>query len=233
MKNICKLLCALCCVAVNCIASPLISEVMYSLPGDDTGREWTEVANASTIPLQLTNWFLYENGVNHRIRAVTGLDIVPAGGVALICSDALGFLTDNPGFSGNLFESSFELSNTGETISLRDHNKNTVDAITYSSSMGGNGDGNSLHRVGASLVAMAPTPGTNPSLSIIAFLPTEPGKAAITISELVSGATEIKFSSDLVDWFTANVTSSEENKFHVLLPEAPQCFFRVVKPNGN
>ncbi|MEK7539336.1 MAG: lamin tail domain-containing protein [Patescibacteria group bacterium] len=233
MKNICVLLCALFCVAGNnkTLANPFISEVMYNLLGNDTGKEWIEVVNASGTPLPLTNWFVFESEVNHRIRFVSGSDTIPAGGIAVICSDAFGFSTNHPDFNGNLFESSFELSNIGETISLRDHNKNTVDAITYSSLMGGNGDGNSLNHVGASLVAMVPTPGTNSYLSILAFSRVTSDKAVMAISELVSDTTKIEFSRDLISWFIADVVSSGENMLDILIPEnTSQCFFRVVRP---
>jgi hypothetical protein len=234
MKNICVFFfCALFYIAGNStvLASPFISEVMYNLPVNDIDREWMEVMNVSETPLPLTNWFILEGGVNHRIRFVSGSDTIPAGGIAVICSDGLGFFTNYPNFNGNLFESSFELSNVGETIALRDHDKNTVDAITYSSSMGGNGDGNSLHRVGTSLVAMTPTPGINSYLSILSFSRLTSDEAVITISEPVSGATKIKFSHDLINWSITDVVSSEENRLHILLPkDTPQCFFKAFRP---
>jgi hypothetical protein len=231
MKNIFVLLCALFCVAENnTFASPFISEVMYNLQGNDTSKEWLEVVNASRTPLQLTNWFIFEKGVHHRIRFVSGSETIPAGGIAIICSDALGFSTNHPDFNGNLFESSFELSNVGETVSLRDHDKNTVDSVAYSSSMGGNGDGNSLHRVGASFVAMTPTPGTNSYLSILAFSRATSGETTITISEPVSDTIKVEYSRDLVEWFIADIVSSGENTLHVLTPNLPQGFFKVVRP---
>ncbi|MEI8174403.1 MAG: lamin tail domain-containing protein [bacterium] len=231
MKNIYVLICTLFCVAGNNTnASPFISEIMYDLPGNDTGKEWIEIVNASTTPLPLTNWFMFEGGVNHRIRSVGGSDTIPAGGVAIICSDALGFSTNHPDFNGNLFESSFELSNVGETIALRDHDKVAVDTITYSSLTGGNGDGNSLHRVGSSFVATIPTPGTNSHLSILAFSRVASGEATITISELVSDITKVKFSRDLTEWFITDVISSSENMLHILTLEEPQCFFKVTRP---
>ena len=236
MKNIYVLICTLFCVAGNNTnASPFISEIMYDLPGNDTGKEWIEIVNASTTPLPLTNWFMFEGGVNHRIRSVGGSDTIPAGGVAIICSDALGFSTNHPDFNGNLFESSFELSNVGETIALRDHDKVAVDTITYSSLTGGNGDGNSLHRVGGSLVAMTPTLGINSCFSVLGFSRLISGEVIVTISELISDTTKIKYSSNLTEWFIAHVVFSEENTLHVLMPIVPadtSCFFKVMKSEG-
>jgi len=232
MKNIYVLLFALFSVIGNNTvqASSFISEVMYSLSGNDVGKEWIEIVNANKMPLSLTNWFILENEVNHKIKFISGSDIIPAGGIAVICSDALGFFTNHPNFNGNLFQSSFELSNIGETISLCDHNKNIVDTINYSYLIGGNGDGNSLNRVLASFVAMTPTPGINSCFSILAFSQMESNKVVITISELVLDTIQIEFSHDLINWSIADVVSSKENVFNILTPkDASQCFFRIVK----
>lgn len=148
-------------------AEVTISEIMYDLSGSDTDREWIEVQNNGSESIDLSLFSLRENETNHKLEAVSGGSTIAGGGFAIIADVGSKFLTDNPQFSGLLFDSSFSLSNTGETLILRKDDAD-IDSVTYSSGVGAAGDGNALSREGNFFVARAPTPGnTNSSSGVI------------------------------------------------------------------
>ncbi|HEY8309019.1 MAG TPA: PKD domain-containing protein, partial [Gemmatimonadaceae bacterium] len=102
---------------------------------------------------------------NHALTLAGGEATVAAGGIAIIAEDPAKFAADTPTYGSTVFKASFSLSNTGETLGLKDEAGDVVDSVSYDSSMGAAGDGNSLHRVaaqagsGSSFVAGAPDPG--------------------------------------------------------------------------
>src|SRR3989344_6805654 len=105
--------------ALPVYASVVITEVMYDLEGADTGREWVKIQNDG-VAVDLTGWKFFEGGGNHGLTLVQGDISLPQNGFAVIADNAEKFLLDWPGFSGTLFDSVFSLSNTGETLILRD-----------------------------------------------------------------------------------------------------------------
>ena len=138
-----------------------INEIMYDLKeGSDSCREWIEIFNAGTSALDLSTFKLYESGTAHAIKSSQGNTSIPAGGYGVIADTPEKFLADNPGFSGNLFDSTFSLSNAGETISLKDSTNAVVDSLSYSSTEGGAGDGSTLGKIGQAFVSTNPTPGS-------------------------------------------------------------------------
>ena len=139
-------------------ASVIVSEIMYDLEGADTGREWVEVQNDGGA-VDLTGWKFFEGGVNHGLTLVQGDISLSQNSFAVIADNAEKFLLDWPGFSGTLFDSSFSLSNTGETIVLRNSELAEVDSVAYLSEWGANGDGKSLQKNGSEWIVFAPNPG--------------------------------------------------------------------------
>lgn len=160
-----KILCSIFVASGLCFpyianAAVVISEVMYDASGTDTGREWVEVWNDSAEAIDLSTWKLFEANVAHKITAI-GSVIVPAEGYAVIADSSDKFLVDNPGFSGLLFDSAFSLGNAGETISLKDSADVTTDTLTYDTSLGAAGDGNSLQKkIDGVWISALPTPGS-------------------------------------------------------------------------
>ncbi len=122
-----------------------LSEIMYDVEGTDTGREWIEIYNASEIPIDLSTWKLFEAQVNHKITATTDV-YVPAQGYAIVADNVDKFKLDYPAYRGLVFDSVFSLSNEGETIILRDDKGSDIDTISYDPSLGGVGDGSSIHK---------------------------------------------------------------------------------------
>lgn len=141
-------------------AGVVITEIMYNLEGADSNREWIEVTNVGSAPVGLNGYRFFESDTNHRLEVVQGSAQLAAGASAVIADDAEQFRSDWPDYSGMLFDSSFALKNTGETLTIRDPGLNDLDSVTYSPDWGADGTGESLQLSGSDWIAAAPTPGT-------------------------------------------------------------------------
>lgn len=153
-------------------AQVAITEIMYDPPGVDSGHEWIEVYNESTSSIPLSTWKIYEGDVNHNIIAASGGSMLVPGTYAVIASNATKFRVDYPNYNGILFHSAFALDNGGATLTLRDKTLIDIDTVSYDSSWGGLGDGNSLQRAPGDqgdFVPRAPTPGA--AMSPTALVP--------------------------------------------------------------
>ncbi|MEX0651981.1 MAG: lamin tail domain-containing protein [Candidatus Paceibacterota bacterium] len=146
-------------------AEVVLSEIMYDLEGSDSKREWVEVFNPDGSPVSLSGWRLFESDANHRLTLITGDETLSSGAYAVIANDGDAFLLDWPDFSGTLFDSSFSLSNTGETLIIRDSELVDIHAVTYSSEWGAQGDGKTLYYTGSQWETGIPTPGKGPYTS--------------------------------------------------------------------
>ncbi|MBI2047001.1 lamin tail domain-containing protein [Candidatus Pacearchaeota archaeon] len=136
-----------------------INEIMYDLNGSDAGREWVEVYNDGSESLNLTAWKFYEDNQKHNLNLISGSWVIGGGGYFVIADNSATFLQDNPSYAGTLFDSSFSLLNTGESLALwngSEYFSNT----TYSSSSGANGDGKSLQLIDSVWQSCLPTPGS-------------------------------------------------------------------------
>lgn len=140
-------------------ASMRIEEIMYDAPGTDTKHEWIEVCNTGGAGIDISTWKLEEAGVNHALVSVRGGSSVPTSGCVVIADNADTFLLDYPSFLGILFDSVFSLSNEGEVLVLKNTAGDIVDSITYTNTIGGEGDGQTLHRSGNTFVVRAASPG--------------------------------------------------------------------------
>jgi hypothetical protein len=172
--------------AHSAYASFEITEIMYDVNGSDTNREWIEVQNTGSSPDDLSKWHFYSDKTSHSLTPDT-VSLVPAGEYAVIAQNVAKFKIDWPNFSGILFDSSWTgFDNSGATIALKDPSLAIVSSVTYSSSMGAAGDGNSLQQINASWVAAVPTPGvayqpadtSTPSAPAPAVVATPPSPAS-------------------------------------------------------
>ncbi|TSD00358.1 MAG: cellobiohydrolase A [Parcubacteria group bacterium Greene1014_15] len=161
MNNLLKiaLLCVLFCVPIFAHAQIAISEIMYDLEGSDENREWIEIQNTSSLDIDVSLWWFFEEGRNHKLAAVQGNQILSPGDHAIIVQKLENFKADWPQYGGVIFDSSFLLKNTGETLVMRDTELKDIDAVSYTADQGGAGDGRTLQKVGGSWVAGMPTPG--------------------------------------------------------------------------
>jgi hypothetical protein len=137
---------------------------MYDPSGTDTKHEWVEVCNTGSVSTDVSNYKLNESGTNHGLTLTRGSGNLAHQACAVLADDATTFLADYPSFSGNLFDTAFSLSNSGEALILRDSSLADVDGISYSSSQGGAGDGSSLHRSGSTFVGGSASPGSESGL---------------------------------------------------------------------
>jgi len=136
----------------------VINEIMYNLEGTDTGREWIEILNTGTSSVDLSEWKLFESDTNHTLTATQGGIVLVGQAYAVIADDPLQFLADHPGYSGVLFDSTFSLSNTGETIGIK--NKTLlINSVVYNPLQGADGNGKSLQRFDSIWEEADPTPG--------------------------------------------------------------------------
>lgn len=148
----------------------IFSEIMYDNVGADT-NEWIEIYNNTAETLDIKDFKLAEGNSNHNLKLVNGQTSLSKDSYAVIANDAVLFMSKHPSFSGTLFDSTFTLSNQGETLQLKDSKGNPKDTITYVSSKGAQGDGNSLQLIDTVFIASLPTPGmrnivNNPKLAL-------------------------------------------------------------------
>jgi len=183
-----------------------ITEIMYDLSGSDT-NEWIEIENTGSQAVDASTWKLFEANSNHGLKVFQGDGVIQPGLFAIIANDPGAFLVEYANFKGMIFDSSFSLLNTGETLIMRDDNLVDSDSATYDSSLGGNGDGNSLHKNASSgWKASAPTPGSGASNSSQQNNQTggsQKTSSQTIVSSLSSVATESKNSDN--DSFSVNI----------------------------
>jgi len=159
-------------VALFFIAKPVfgavvINEIMYDMEtGSDSGREWVEIFNNNDASIDLTGWKFFENNTNHGLTVTQGSAILSPNGYAIIADDPSKFLIDNPSFSGTIFDSAFSLSNSGENLAIKNNELLIIDEITYNSTQGANGNGQSLQKDNSTWRTGAPTPGTLNNFSV-------------------------------------------------------------------
>lgn len=148
--------------------SLVITEIMYDLPGTDSEHEWVEIHNPGSSAVTLVggigggSW-RFNDGSNHTLAETpaSGSMTLNAGAYAIISANAATFLADHPTFNGTVIDTVMSLANSGDTLKIIDGEGNISDTVTYTSSQGAVGDGNSLQLSGSSWVSGTPTPGAN------------------------------------------------------------------------
>lgn len=198
--------------AKSVLAGVTINEVMYDLKtGSDGGREWIEIFNngSEAVTVATSSWKFFESDSNHSLIMHQGNPTISSGGYAVIVDDPTKFFADWPGFSGTIFDSTFSLINTGETIALKSSTTAILDEFTYLSSMGGSGDGNSLQKINGVWSGGAPTPG-----SLNSNASSEGGIGSSSASSTSSNTDSTTSSSDKSTW-----------------PVEPQVFSKITGQN--
>lgn len=209
-------------------ADLVLNEIMYDLKtGADDGREWVEILNngASEITIATSSWKFFEGGSNHELSLYQGEALIPAGGFAVIADNPQKFLADWPGFGGIVFDSSFSLSNSGESIALKSNTTTVVDQFSYAAGMGGKGDGNSLQKIGGAWSGAAPTPGAANANSG-ADSGDSPNSTATSSDNQNTGQN----SSSETGNSSGSDDSSASNESGTSWPAEPQIFSRIIGP---
>ncbi|MBI2668467.1 lamin tail domain-containing protein, partial [Candidatus Woesearchaeota archaeon] len=146
------ILIALFSMVQSALGAVVINEVMYAPLGVDADHHWIEIYNNGPGTQSLAGFKLSEGGSDHGLTLKQGDIILAADGYGIIADNADQFLADYPGFTGTLFDSSFLLINTGETINLKDNTGNPVGTdLTYDSSWGGQDNGHSIEKVDSTI----------------------------------------------------------------------------------
>lgn len=161
-----RALCIKSCVLLICSgwafsvsADVQITEIMYDRDGTDSGYEWIEVVNRGKTVL-FSDWTFLENKVDHRIVPVSEEEDLASGERAILADDPEKFLEDVPLYSGQLFDSSFSLSNSGEALSLVNPSDESIDTVVYDPAWGAEGNGASLQLQDSGVwIEGIPTPG--------------------------------------------------------------------------
>ncbi len=126
----------------------VINEMMYHALSDLDGDDYLELTNIGTSPVDLSGWTF--SGIT--LTLPTGTSIAP-GGYLVVAKDAVQFqarygFAPAAVYTGNL-------SNSGETISLKDNTAAVVDTVTYGQEdpwpARADGTGPSLELIDASL----------------------------------------------------------------------------------
>jgi hypothetical protein len=126
----------------------VINEMMYHAASDLDGDDYLELYNRGSAPVDLSGWTF--SGIT--LTLPTG-STIPAGGYFTVTRDATEFQTRygrtaNAVYGGNL-------SNSGETIALKDATGATIDTVTYGTDdpwpVRADGTGPSLELIDSSL----------------------------------------------------------------------------------
>lgn len=114
-----------------CIAGGILFvEVEANPEGADRGREWVRIKNDTGSTLYLTQFTFSENGTRHAIRAL-GEAGVPHGSYAIIADNAETYQAEHSQSNEYVFDSTFSLNNSGETLRLEDPSGHVVAEISY------------------------------------------------------------------------------------------------------
>ena len=142
-------------------ASVYISEIMYDIDGSDEKKEWVEIYNDTAGEINLKDW-RFNDGSNHILNEPPanggrGSLILPAYSYTILSSDATTTVVNYPAYSGTVIDTVMSLGNTSETLKIIDASGSIIDTVSYNSSMGANGDGNSLQKINGVWSAKSPT----------------------------------------------------------------------------
>lgn len=153
-----SLLLALCISALpTCAqANVYISEIMYDPATPESSNEWMELCNNGNEPHDIAQWYVVDNDTRKNFTLVAGGSILAPNSCVIIARSEIAL----PTYEGMLFTSTFSLSNSGETIILKDNADVTIDTVSFDPSQGGKeSDGHSLQKEDGVWVSRIPTPG--------------------------------------------------------------------------
>ncbi len=125
-----------------------IVEVMYDAKGTDTDKEWVKIINDNESDIDISKIKLTINDSNHLIKDLDGSTTISKGDSVVLVDNPINFKINFPNYHGKVFDSSFTLTNASGTVAIKDDKNVIIDSMSYDSSMGASGDGNSLQKIG-------------------------------------------------------------------------------------
>ncbi|WNG53693.1 endonuclease [Archangium gephyra] len=119
-----------------------INEILANEAGSDVNGEFVEIVNSGGTAADLSGWTLSDaTGVRHTFASGTSL----AAGKAITVFGAAAGIPSGVSNAVGASTSMLNLSNSGDTVTLKNASGTTVDSTTYSSSLAGT-DGVSMNR---------------------------------------------------------------------------------------
>ena len=128
-------------------AQIVINEIMYD--PDSPQPEWVELHNPDSISVNIAGWTLQDRTSTPRTISE---GTVPAKGFLILTKDTAALRSLYPTLSPLVRISLPGLNNSGDDVTLKDDDGNTVDSVSWRSSWGGNDD-NSLERFRATTLS--------------------------------------------------------------------------------
>lgn len=175
-------------------ASIRITEIMYDLPGADTGREWIKIHNDGSEAVSIADW-KFNDGANHVLNEPpknggTGSLLVPSNGYAIFAADALQFIAEHT-VSISVIDTAMSLGQQNDrtyAVSLVRSDGSIEDTASYTTALGANGDGKSLQLINGVWQAASTTVDiSSAQINSDAASPTPSTESASAISDSGSG----------------------------------------------
>jgi len=143
-----------------------ITEIMYDLAGADDPHEWIEIHNFSSSSVDLTDW-RFNDGKNHLLLAPPenggqGSLVISPGEYVIFADNAETFLSDHSNYSGSVIDTVLSLNNSSATLSLLNEEGVLINEFSYTSSIGGSGNGRTLERTPGDTLQESSTLGGTP-----------------------------------------------------------------------
>lgn len=128
--------------------SLVVNEIMYA-PTSGTGKEWFEIYNKTSNPVNLANWKWKDATLTTNTITTQPINI-PANGFVVVCEDSTAvksFYPNNPGIYIQSIGWS-TLNNTGiENLIIFNASGVVVDSIQFTNTWGGGSNNKSLERI--------------------------------------------------------------------------------------
>ena len=136
-----------------------ITEIMYNPEGSDLQQEWIELQNTSEELVNLTRYGVRDASTTR--HSIVGPPALVPGEIAIVASDRDLFGQTYPSYPGRIYTSALSLRNSGQnTVSLLNESDGSVHTVAYSTLLGGDGNGNSLHiTASGTVISGSPSPG--------------------------------------------------------------------------
>ncbi len=104
----------------------VFNEIMYHPSTNETAMEWVELYNQMAVDVDLSGWSL-TGGVDFKFGEGT---VIPGGGYLIIASSPVDLMIAT-GLTNVLGPFAGRLSNSGETLELRNNNNRLMDQVSY------------------------------------------------------------------------------------------------------
>ncbi len=126
--------------------SLVVNEIMYA-PTTGAGKEWFEIYNKTSNPVNLQNLKLKDATTSIQTITTQALSI-PAGGFVVLCEDSAAVKSYYPNNPGIYIQTSWSaLNNTGDNVIIMNSSGVVIDSVTFLSSWGGSTNNRSLERI--------------------------------------------------------------------------------------